>query len=294
MIMNIMMKAIVLWFLLMAGAFAQNVDDQKVANARDASWEQGTIFVVDTSVDDTIMQLPVLYPHIEDCACTYLDFFHEQFHIAAIVKDSAEKYVRVVPAFDPRSRELFEKAGKDFVSKKQCLNCDFIPDGYARADIEPPYIGFGQRAYLILSPRPVGRLQVKSPSSQKEFKILLVTREERNGKIGVCFIDDRGMGFGLVDLKTGILVPVLQQKSLQFDDFWEEGIWLDDNRIAWCGAGRHMKKWLILDLGARQVLATGGVKDIGHEFCVKDGSLYTKEVGDEVKLIPLWEASADR
>lgn len=290
------MKAVVVFLSFLFGVLAGNSESHVNGGSANVviSWEQGAVFAVDRTQKDVIVLLPVLFPRIEDCAGTYLDVRNDSkgfcgFAIGAIVREKGtDEYVSVVVPFDEKKQKLYDQAKRDFYSKQQCLHYDFISEGYSRAEIFPPYLGFANKAYILSSPRPVRQLRVIDPSEQSSLKILLVTREARKGKIAVCYADNKGTGFGLVDPKTGILEPIVQDATIQFDDFWEEGVWLNDHQIAWCGAGRHLKKWLILDIGLRKILATGEKEDTGHGFCVKDGSLYTEEVGDKVELIPLW------
>lgn len=175
-------------------------------------WDKDSVYALDLSQSNTIVQLSVLKLKSEDLAgvCGVQEGAFEGFFVE---KDRKEIWRRRInfpqmmyssSSIANRGKELYARYGF-----AQCANLS------RSVRFWPPFLGYGNMSFLLLSPVPVRQWTIKFPHRQEggSFKVEECTlTSPRQGQVLISYRSEERQEtpkqLALVDLKTGSITDI--------------------------------------------------------------------------------------
>lgn len=237
-------------------------EQKQQAQSASYTWEKDTIYVLDTSKENTIVQLPVLKLHIENLACTV---------------GTAQKNYMPVILIEPNLKRAWEEnisfpAAINKGSYNTQINKLYAHYGFTKLQnpysmwLFPPLVNYGNTALLLLSPTPVMQWTIRS--SQKDFIVTeCALTSPRKEEVLISYRsadnknEDKTNQLALVNLKTGCITDIPGIRTTEWEGDNElpitYALWLNDHQMAFTFRGRKNADWHIYEIPSGKLLEEG-------------------------------------
>lgn len=262
-------------------------------------WDKDTVYALDLRHKNTIVQLPVLKFKSEYLAgvCDVQEGAFEGFFVG---KDGKEPWRSRInfPKMLPPSSDVANR-GKELYSCYGFAQCANVSRSVR---YWPPFLGYGNMSFFLLSPVPVNQWTIKFPQRQEgdSFKVEeCALTSPKEGQVLISYGSEERpeapKQLALVNLKTGNITDI--PGAMIHDEITRltYACWLNDHQIVLLFRGRKNADWGIYEIPSGKVLGRGmdvsdsSGKSTVTDFFVSQGFLLTGDEKHIIRLFPLNE-----
>lgn len=231
-------------------------------------WKKDTIYALDLSQPNTIVQLPVLKLHGNNLA-GFDHIAEDELGGLFITREQKEILHKNIPVPDTTLAKKEPAALYEKYDFTQTLN------GFRSFHYAHPLFVHNDTAFILLSATPVKQWIIKSPQKNLSiFNVLECALESPlNGEILISYrtkekkegsYEDKGQ-LALVNLETGIITDVPGVTTDQIFKPLTYALWLNGHQMALTFRGRKSAEWSIYEIPSGTILHQG--QDITTKNC---------------------------